>query len=370
MTSKGFHVPPASTRPSTAGPTTRRCQLIRESGSGNGAGGLGDRLPPADQSPFVRDRAFLDDGYFRWGVSVDDLGLAQMRELFADAARMPRLTWWANVVTDAGHHGAGPRSAMARDSLAQSDARLGVFLDHLEALGVAGRRGLPAHGRPRVRAADPTVTGSWRPALEALGVAVPRRGSGLRLLPLTGPPVASSADRVHNSPRGGYFPTYRIFRRDRSPLRRSRRREGGRRVAVMKASLHIAQDAAADQVLSTDAFALLVGMLLDQQFPMERAFAGPAKILERFGTLDPGTIADADPEAFATLCATPPASTATAADGRPGPGGRRAVVADYDGDAERLWTERRPARTCSSRSELQFHSKGQILAPHCVAAAQ
>ena len=52
-------------------------------------------------------------------------------------------------------------------------------------------------------------------------------------------------------------------------------------------SLTIAQDPAADRVLSEDPFALLVGMLLDQQFPMERAFAGPAKVLERFGTLDP-----------------------------------------------------------------------------------
>jgi uncharacterized HhH-GPD family protein len=108
----------------------------------------------------------------------------------------------------------------------------------------------------------------------------------------------------------------------------------------MKASLHIAQDAAADEVLSTDAFALLVGMLLDQQFPMERAFAGPAKILERFGTLDPATIATADPEAFATLCATPPAihryGRSMAARVQEV---ARAVVADYDGDAERLWTQ-------------------------------
>ena len=108
----------------------------------------------------------------------------------------------------------------------------------------------------------------------------------------------------------------------------------------MKASLHIAQDAAADEVLSTDAFGLLVGMLLDQQFPMERAFAGPAKILERFGTLDPATIATADPEAFATLCATPPAihryGRSMAARVQEV---ARAVVADYDGDAERLWTE-------------------------------
>ncbi|MGL4744620.1 MAG: HhH-GPD-type base excision DNA repair protein, partial [Dermatophilaceae bacterium] len=69
------------------------------------------------------------------------------------------------------------------------------------------------------------------------------------------------------------------------------------------AALAIAQDPAADRVLSEDPFALLTGMLLDQQFPMERAFAGPAKILERFGTLEPAAVAAADPETFANLCA-------------------------------------------------------------------
>ena len=73
------------------------------------------------------------------------------------------------------------------------------------------------------------------------------------------------------------------------------------------AKLQIAQDEAADELLSTDPFALLTGMLLDQQFPMERAFAGPAKIRDRFGNIDPAEIADADPDAFADLCATPPA---------------------------------------------------------------
>ncbi|MEO7235963.1 MAG: HhH-GPD-type base excision DNA repair protein [Lapillicoccus sp.] len=109
---------------------------------------------------------------------------------------------------------------------------------------------------------------------------------------------------------------------------------------MMKASLHLAQDPAADEVLSTDPFALLVGMLLDQQFPMERAFAGPAKVLERLGTLDPGAVATADPEAFATLCATPPAVHRY---GR-SMGGRiqelaRVVVDEYGGDAEQLWRE-------------------------------
>jgi 3-methyladenine DNA glycosylase/8-oxoguanine DNA glycosylase len=66
--------------------------------------------------------------------------------------------------------------------------------------------------------------------------------------------------------------------------------------------LQIAQDPAADRVLSDHPFALLAGMLLDQQFPMEHAFRGPAKVLERFGSLEPARIAAADPEEFAALC--------------------------------------------------------------------
>ena len=49
--------------------------------------------------------------------------------------------------------------------------------------------------------------------------------------------------------------------------------------------LHITGDAAADQLLSDDAFALLTGMLLDQQVTMESAFAGPEKIRTRLGSL-------------------------------------------------------------------------------------
>ncbi|MGV9825272.1 HhH-GPD-type base excision DNA repair protein [Gordonia sp. NPDC003429] len=105
------------------------------------------------------------------------------------------------------------------------------------------------------------------------------------------------------------------------------------------AKLQIAQEAAADELLSSDAFALLTGMLLDQQFPMERAFAGPAKIRDRFGSMDPTAIADADPEAFADLCATPPAIHRY---GRSMAGRvqelARVVVDDYDGDTAAIWT--------------------------------
>ncbi|MEZ5092448.1 HhH-GPD-type base excision DNA repair protein [Nocardioides sp.] len=105
-------------------------------------------------------------------------------------------------------------------------------------------------------------------------------------------------------------------------------------------AIQITGDPDADQVLTDDPFALLVGMMLDQQYPMEHAFRGPAKVLDRFETLDPRRIAEADPEAFAALCAVPPAIHRF-------PGSMAArlqalaalVVDEYDGDAARLWQE-------------------------------
>ncbi|MBO1766860.1 HhH-GPD-type base excision DNA repair protein [Allobranchiibius sp. GilTou38] len=104
-------------------------------------------------------------------------------------------------------------------------------------------------------------------------------------------------------------------------------------------TLRIAQDERADELLSTDPFALLVGMLLDQQYPMEHAFRGPANIMDRFGSLDPARIAEQDPEAWADLCSTPPAIHRY---GRSMAGRVQelaVVVRDqYEGDASRLWT--------------------------------
>jgi uncharacterized HhH-GPD family protein len=118
----------------------------------------------------------------------------------------------------------------------------------------------------------------------------------------------------------------------------------------MAPQIRIAQDAEADEVLSNDPFALLVGMLLDQQYPMEHAFRGPWKILSRFGTLDPEAIASAEPEAFADLCATPPAIHRY---GRSMAGRVQqlaAVVRDeYGGRAERIWTEAADAKDLLAR---------------------
>jgi uncharacterized HhH-GPD family protein len=104
--------------------------------------------------------------------------------------------------------------------------------------------------------------------------------------------------------------------------------------------LQITGDADADRVLDSSAFALLAGMMLDQQYPMEHAFRGPAKILERFGSVDPAAIAAADPEEFAALCATTPAihrfpgSMAARLQGL-----AQMITDEYGGDTARLWTE-------------------------------
>ncbi|WP_207792661.1 HhH-GPD-type base excision DNA repair protein [Nocardioides acrostichi] len=105
-------------------------------------------------------------------------------------------------------------------------------------------------------------------------------------------------------------------------------------------AIHITGDDAADQVLTEDPFALLVGMMLDQQYPMEHAFRGPSKVKDRLGTLDPAAIAAADPEEFKELCSTTPAIHRF-----PGSMAGRlqelaALVEEtYDGDVTRLWGE-------------------------------
>lgn len=102
----------------------------------------------------------------------------------------------------------------------------------------------------------------------------------------------------------------------------------------------IANQPEADRVLDENPFALVVGMMLDQQYGMEHAFRGGYKVLSRFGTLDPGAIAAAEPEAFKALCSTPPAIHRF-----PGSMAARlqelaALVEErYDGDVTRLWTE-------------------------------
>jgi uncharacterized HhH-GPD family protein len=106
-------------------------------------------------------------------------------------------------------------------------------------------------------------------------------------------------------------------------------------------SLTIAQDKAADALLAADPLALLIGMLLDQQFPMERAFAGPRLMADRLGVdrLDAAQLATYDPDKLTALMTGPPAVHRF-----PGSMGERVqalckiLVDEYGGDAAALWT--------------------------------
>jgi len=105
-------------------------------------------------------------------------------------------------------------------------------------------------------------------------------------------------------------------------------------------AFQIAQDPAADQVLSESPFALLLGMLLDQQYRMEDAFKGGHKLQTRLGHLDPQRIAAMDPDEFKAVASQTPAIHRF-------PGSMaakvqqvaRIVTDEYGGDASRIWTE-------------------------------
>ncbi|MGK5112650.1 MULTISPECIES: HhH-GPD-type base excision DNA repair protein [unclassified Geodermatophilus] len=104
----------------------------------------------------------------------------------------------------------------------------------------------------------------------------------------------------------------------------------------------ITQDPAADDLLGRDPLALLLGMLFDQQFPMERAFAGPRLLADRMGvdTLSAAEIAEADPERMTAWFQGPPAIHRY-----PGSMAGRAqavcrlLLERYDGRAEGLWND-------------------------------
>ncbi|MFH9374228.1 HhH-GPD-type base excision DNA repair protein [Streptomyces anulatus] len=105
-------------------------------------------------------------------------------------------------------------------------------------------------------------------------------------------------------------------------------------------TLRIAQSPEADELLGRSPLAALVGMLLDQQVPMEWAFTGPYTLAERMGSddLDAGRIAAYDPDAFTELFTTKPALHRY-----PGSMAQRVqqlcqfLVAEYDGDASAVW---------------------------------
>jgi uncharacterized HhH-GPD family protein len=105
----------------------------------------------------------------------------------------------------------------------------------------------------------------------------------------------------------------------------------------MPDALYFTDDPQACELLARDPFALLVGFAIDQQVPVQKAFAGPLVIKQRVGTLDPARLAAIDLEpAFKEKPAIHRFPGAMAGRVRE----LAAVVAEeYDGDASRIWTE-------------------------------
>jgi uncharacterized HhH-GPD family protein len=123
----------------------------------------------------------------------------------------------------------------------------------------------------------------------------------------------------------------------------------------------------ADALLAEEPMALLIGFALDQQVPVQTAFAGPLKIKQRVGTLDPHTLAETDLE--------PAFREKPAVHRFPGNMARRvqelaaAVEEDYGGHAERVWTDAKDGADLRKRigslpgfGEMKIKALGAVLA--------
>jgi uncharacterized HhH-GPD family protein len=118
----------------------------------------------------------------------------------------------------------------------------------------------------------------------------------------------------------------------------------------MPDALHFTGDADADALIAKDPLALLIGFALDQQVTVQTAFAGPLKLEQRLGSLDAATIAASDPAELEALFRQQPAIHRF-----PGSMAKRVhdlarhVADEYDGNAERVWTEAADAKDLEKR---------------------
>ncbi len=115
-------------------------------------------------------------------------------------------------------------------------------------------------------------------------------------------------------------------------------------------TLYITGDVQADKLLNSNGTALLIGMLLDQQVPMEWAFSGPATLKKRLGHLDPRRIAALDVDDFVALCCVKPAvHRFPAAMGKRIHELCRIIATEYGNKGENIWAGVTDAKVLTSR---------------------
>ena len=123
-------------------------------------------------------------------------------------------------------------------------------------------------------------------------------------------------------------------------LRRKRQALGSAHGTHAPARLHFTGNDEADALLAEEPLALLIGFVLDQQVPVQKAFSGPLELKRRIGNLDASAIAGMDPGELDRAFRERPALHRF-----PGTMAMRtqelcaAIATDYDGDAARVWTE-------------------------------
>jgi uncharacterized HhH-GPD family protein len=114
--------------------------------------------------------------------------------------------------------------------------------------------------------------------------------------------------------------------------------------------LHFTDDEEADRLLAESPLALLIGFVLDQQVPLQKAFSGPLELSRRMGHLDPRRIADMDPAELEVVFRKPPALHRFPAAMASKVQQVCSIVADrYGGRAERIWTDAKDADDLRSR---------------------
>ena len=127
----------------------------------------------------------------------------------------------------------------------------------------------------------------------------------------------------------------------------------GRMASMTNDPLWLTGDAEADQLLTEDDNALLIGMVLDQQVPMEKAFSGPLVIAQRMdGRLDVAAIAAMSEDDFVALCSRPPAiHRFPAAMAKRVRQVCQVLTEDYDGQATNIWKDARSGNEVKANLE-------------------
>ena len=113
------------------------------------------------------------------------------------AGEPPRLTWWNTTLTDSAHHAGGPGSPIARAGLRDADARLGVWLDLIEARGLTGDTVVLLTADHGMQAAVPGCTGDWDAALTEAGVPYRDEAYGFLYLGQDGALSDTGHDLIH-----------------------------------------------------------------------------------------------------------------------------------------------------------------------------